>query len=289
MVKNINSNKPVTIFLHIPKAGGSTLRTIIARQYDRKSVFITSNPPEAGINKFKKLSERDKKKYSAIMGHLDFGFHELLPEPLTYTYITMLREPIARAISQYYWIRQTPRAYGYKESQSMSLPDFIQSGIKKDMDNCQTRFLSGKGQSIAYGECSRELLEIAKKNIQEKFAVAGLLERYDETLILYKKYLGWNFPLYIKENITYKKPKLGEISETALAVIKKYNEYDLELYQYVKERFEELIGQQSEDFARELKEFKSFNTYQPLVKSYYFYRSALGKINSLNKKIIKSK
>lgn len=44
-----------------------------------------------------------------------------------------------------------------------------------------------------YGQCSPEMLESAKKNLQD-FAAVGLTERYNETLILLKRAFNWHNP-----------------------------------------------------------------------------------------------
>jgi hypothetical protein len=69
----------------------------------------------------------------------------------------------------------------------MSLDDYVCSGITTEMDNDQVRLISGVGGQIKFGECSRKHLEDAQENIRNHFCMAGISERFDETLLLIKK------------------------------------------------------------------------------------------------------
>jgi len=61
---------------------------------------------------FKKLPPDASNSIRFIRGHFEFGVHKYLYRP--YTYITMLRHPIERAISWYYFVKQNPDSVFYK-------------------------------------------------------------------------------------------------------------------------------------------------------------------------------
>ena len=262
--KNTNQERSV-IFLHIPKAAGSTLHRIIERQYKLSAIFtIDGSRAQKSIDEFKSLPEAQRKKIKVLKGHMMFGLHEFLPQPSTY--ITILRDPVDRIISHYYYALQCgPKHYLYNAitSQHMSLKDFICSGISSELNNGQTRLLSGVegvGTITGFGQRSTEILERAKKNLREHFVVVGLSNKFDETLILLKRAFGWKNLCYIKKNVTRNRPRREDISKDTLNLIEKYNELDIELFKYTKERFEELISQQGFSFDKELKEFKLSNS-----------------------------
>jgi len=180
----MRSRKDLTlIFLHIPKTGGSTLRNLIKRNYKGQPIFsIDGRRARKSIEAFKKLPEAQRKSFKVLQRHMLFGLHEFLSSPSTY--ITMLRDPIERIISHYYYVLRDPEHYPYLykkvKSQNMSLnislKDYVISGISTELDNGQTRLLSGM-KNVDFGCCPREMLEIAKKNLREHFAVIGLMER----------------------------------------------------------------------------------------------------------------
>ena len=83
-------------------------------------------------------------------------------------------------------------------------------------------------------------MEIAKKNIEQHFSVVGLMERFDESLMLLKQHLGWKIPFYQPQNVNKKRPQ-EEADREVIKVIERTNELDLLLYEYVKERFEQQV------------------------------------------------
>jgi hypothetical protein len=259
------------IFLRVPKTAGTTLRRVIRRQYEPAAIFaIDAARVQESIEEFMRLPEVQKDRIRALVGLMGFGLHEFLPWPSTY--ITMLRDPVDRVISFYYYVRRSPHVglHNMVAFQDMSLEDFVCSGISTEIDNGQTRRLSGvtgvagEDTAIGFGECPIEILETARKNLLKHFTVVGLTERFDETIILLRRMFGWGAPpFYVKGKVARNRRRREDVSEDILAVIEKYNRLDIELYQYVQERFEELVRQQNPSFAMELRIFKLLNkTYQ---------------------------
>jgi len=294
MANTVQNNKQgkAVIFLHIPKAAGSTLNSVIERQFEAAATFkIDGFRIRESIDEFKKMPGAKRETIKLLHGHMFFGLHQFLPRPSTY--ITMLRDPVDRVISHYYHVLRHSNHYLHEEvkSRDMSLKDYVSSGISVELDNGQTRDISGEGIyqipfpniGIGYGQCSTEMLERAKKHLREHFAVVGFLERFDETLILLKRTFGWGNPCYVKSNVGENRPYKRDISKDTLKVIEKYNELDIELYKYAGEVFEGLINKQllSSSFERELKEFKLLNKY--CGKIYIFSQRVKRKLKKLAK------
>lgn len=264
MIKIEQSAKPqqVVIFIHIPKTGGMTLQRILEKQYKFNNTFtINSRYFYESIEQFKHLPESQRAAIKLLQGHMFFGLHEFLPMPCSY--ITILRNPIDRIISHYYYVIQNPTHYLYQSviSQKMNLRDYVCSGLSPELDNCQTRLLSGVQEPIGVGQCSFELLEKAKTNLKSHFAVVGLLERFNETLILLKENFRWKMPFYIRQNKTQKPSNYNykNISPEILEAIIKNNKLDIKLYKYGEKLFEELIVKQDKHFQSEVLAFSIFN------------------------------
>lgn len=248
------------IFLHLPKTAGSTLHKIIERQYKSKSIYSIDNfRTQESAAEFKSLPEAQRSEIQVLKGHMRFGLHEYLPQPSSY--ITILREPVDRVISHYYYVLRKPNHYLYEQvtSKNMTLKDYVSSGITRELDNSQTRLLSSIAADIPFGKCSPDVLESAKKNLEEHFAVIGLADKFDETLILLKRAFNWKTPFYIKANITKNRPLKEDISQETLEVIKKYNELDTELFNYAKQKFEEQINQLGKSFEMEMAQLNLLN------------------------------
>jgi hypothetical protein len=278
--------KPLLIFLHIPKTAGTTFNRIIDREYGTSSVFSLYEPrAREAMAELLEMSEAQRSSIRVLRGHEFFGMHEFFRPPAIY--FTMLREPVDRIVSHYYYVRRASKHRFHRTvtSQNMSLEEYICRGRSKELDNGQVRLLAGHkaNDHFDFGQCSEEILEIAKSNLQKHFAVAGLTERFDETLILLRRSLRWRrFPFYIRQNTTKNRLLKDSLSTEALNVIKKYNELDVRLYEYVRERFDESIGYQGADFRRELRRFHIMNgCYQ---EAHAKFRYITSKVRTLTKK-----
>ena len=92
------------IFLHVPKTAGTTLNRLIEWEYNLFEMY--SVDPVLfrwSAAHLRKLSQRRLQKTRMFKGHMLFGLHEVLPQPATY--ITVLRDPIDRMISAFYFMR----------------------------------------------------------------------------------------------------------------------------------------------------------------------------------------
>jgi len=178
---NFRTNAGSTlIFLHIHKTAGTALHKIIRRQNKRSTVYSKHGFfPQKFNDSFKELPAAMREKLRYVKAPMYFGLHESLSQPSTY--VTMLRDPIDRVISHYYMVLQTPAdvvhndvtsqrlgledfaVYNEVKSRRMSLEDFARSGLLAELENGQTRFLSGTGPEVGFGQCSNEALEKAKK------------------------------------------------------------------------------------------------------------------------------
>jgi len=277
------------IFVHLPKTAGSTVNHILYRMYDERQICqitkevdganghgwtsLNSNPSRRSRFKSQKKSLRvtipelqelpaaRRAQIKLLMGYQSFGLHDFLPNPCTY--MTLLRDPVDRVISHYYYVLRMPThpLHNRVKSLNMSLEEYVESGIATDLDNDQLRRLAAVGgkDNIAFGQCSRELLLRGIDNLNTHFAVVGLTERFDESVILMKRALSWRaFPYYIRRNLTKKRTAVTDIPKRTIRVIERCNQFDCELYEYVRRNFDKAVEENG--IADEVKRFKSLNT-----------------------------
>ena len=251
--KTNKEKSPVVIFLHIPKAAGTTLRDILYRQYEKEYIYeLDGQNFVRSLEDFKQLDPKEKEKVRLLMGHMYFGLHELLPSPPMY--ITMLRNPVEKVISYYYFVSRlnTHADYELIKSQNISLKEYC-SMNRPNMCNAQTRFIAGENFSKVNNE--PKMLEQAKTNLREHFSIVGITEKFDETLMLMKQKLGWNSsPYYYRRNtnrsVSYVPHK---IKEDTIATIREYNQLDIELYKYANELFKRDLSMSNHgNFKRDL-------------------------------------
>ena len=236
----MNGEGPAVIFLHIPKTGGTTLQHILQRCYRRNQIctFKDANR-QSQIEDFKKLATNKREAYHLIQGHLFFGFHRHLPG--NSIYITLLREPIARTLSFYYYAKSHPDHYLYSSltNDHVDLRVMLKEGraMTDEFFNLQTRMIAGEEWNDPKRPADRAALERAKENLQNRFVV-GLTEEFDASLRLMSQRFGWNVKSYTKKNVTRRKPRNDTLDTETLALLREANAFDIELYQFARELFE---------------------------------------------------
>jgi len=243
------------IFIHNPKTGGRTLRRITDRQYEPNEVVVIPREHYHSSTVAQHLAGPGKDRPRLIRGHIPFGVHALLP--FESAYITLLREPVDRVLSQYSSMLERRRRWMFRDGEPITLEEYVSSGCTKEVDNVQTRRLSGVDPP--FRQCSRDMLDRAKQNLTDHFAVVGLTEKFDHTLMLFRRILGWKYILYFRMNVTKARVARASVSNEVQDLIASYNQLDIELYRYATDRFEALVRQQGPDFEAEVQTFKRVN------------------------------
>jgi hypothetical protein len=215
-------------------------------QHETIHLNILDKPLDAEMERIP-LEERSRARL--LWGHMPYGAHKHMPRRCEY--ITVLREPIGRVISVYKHILSTPshKLHDRLFEGKIGLEEYIESGMDMGQThNSQTRQLSG----WQFGPLNREALEEAKRNLQG-FLVAGLTERFEETIVLLRRVLGLRFPLYVTRNVS----RPLDVSERAVTLISARNELDRELYAFGRDLFLEKIARQDRSFALEVSIFRA--------------------------------
>jgi hypothetical protein len=252
-------------FVHIPRTGGGTLSTAVAKNYaPQRSPGNYQRGPEKTRNALARIAANPG-TWQAVGDHVPYGLY-LRYLPADTRYITVLREPVDRVLSHYHFhaqagsaassgatklrkmwqdlltLERIEREGGEDTGEKILLPadaEFsLEEGLRRRIciyDNFMTRFLWG-GESL-FGELPPDALERAKRNI-ENFWFVGLRERLDESIVLLGQKLGVGLMPYYLRHVSQKRPPLEETSEELRAMIAEYNSLDVELYAFARERFE---------------------------------------------------
>jgi len=269
------NSQSIVVYIHIPKGGGTTLSDWIYEQLRDTSTEMHQDEEDGWLNsgvfyyssgyvrgpytqdvvRIKRILPRSDLK--AVLGHCNFGIHEQLARPASY--ITMLRHPVERVLSLYHFEKLIEAKFG--EHQGVKIPadttieSFVQSPPFKDVDNGQTRRISGLSPAI--GGCTDAMLKQAKYNLHKHFAVVGLTERFDETLVLLKQTFAWNKDVfYYPKNTNPGRATVANESPDTIDVIQAHNAFDCELYHFAMELLEEEITRRGTAFQELLEEFR---------------------------------
>lgn len=248
-------------FIHIPKTAGSTLRYILYRMYKPNQVFpVYSESATSAEIKISQLKVEQPETISLILGHIPYGVFG--KTDFANTFITVLRDPIDRIISHYYFVKRSPDHHLYSEiaSQNLTLDEYVLSGISTELDNGQTRMLcDASSLDIPFGKCTESMLKEAEFNVSNRIATVGLTEDFDRSIIFMKRMFGWRQPYYVSQNRSHSRSQKPEISPKIIEHIKEQNQYDIALYEYARVLFYERIRNQGNGFEQEVKHFQTVN------------------------------
>jgi len=256
----------VIIFLHIPKTAGTTINDIFRKNF-REDEFFDIYHYDYALEKYQQLSKDDKAQLKVIKGHFPFGIHQILGI-FSFRYITFLRNPIDRVISQYYHSLNTPSDVYHQalKKNGVSLENCLGPGLIPD--NLQVRYLSGTTQ-LPFGACTQDHLEQAKKNLLNHCAF-GMAEQFDESLLWLKQFWPIQDMIYMKRQVTFGRPKTLDTPPETIAKIKAHHHLDLQLYDFAQKKFQENLQTLGKPFQTELQKFQQQLKENNAVNDLYF-------------------
>ena len=73
------NTKPTVIFLHVPKAAGTSLRMVLRWQYRASGAYCVDGNVLEAKARLMAMSVETRASLRAIWGHVAFGWHELIP------------------------------------------------------------------------------------------------------------------------------------------------------------------------------------------------------------------
>ncbi len=260
----MHSNSEIVIFIHIPKAAGTTFYQVLDHQYKAQHILYIKEgmSKQRSIDSFKQLPKKKKARLRCIRGHMPLGLHQWLPKPATY--ITILRNPVKRVMSQYYYIRRTPVHHLHSKliEKNVSLETYVRMMSDMNTTNLQTRWVAGcvdfDSVMPPYEDLPANALDLAKENIENSFSVCGLIERFDESLLLMQKILGWKNIYYMRRNVGKRRASEEQSPAATLRLIEEYEEKDLELFEYAAKRLTEMLNTHCID-DKQVRQFRTMN------------------------------
>jgi hypothetical protein len=247
--ENSQGGDVCVVFLHIPKTAGRTFRSTLVLNYPRSQTIHLDTLDRPLGDQMERIPLERRSNARLLWGHMPYGAHEQMPHRCEY--VTILREPIQRAISVYKYILRAPGhvLHGPVVDGKINLEEYVESGMDEGQtDNSQTRQLSGR----QFGALGPEALADAQNNL-EGFLVAGLTERFEETFVLLRRALRLRLPLYITRNVSAP----FEASARAVDLLRARNELDVELYRFAQDHFIRKVAGQAPSFGFEASAFRA--------------------------------
>jgi len=229
------ANRPRKIlFDHLPKCGGSSLNVYLSLHYPRKKTFsIDGWAPAESIDKFKNLSQNKRHGYDLVKGHFA---HELLDyvHPDCFK-VTVLREPVDRIISHYFYAKRTPGHYLYPKivERGMSLEEYATSGLSGELRNWYTTHFSGLALSDAE-KYPEESVTKAIEVLLARYDIIGLLNNFASFVETLQRKAKLRYEYKDgKDNVTKDRLSLYDVSPSTLEKIEKINHLDIAFYKRI--------------------------------------------------------
>lgn len=248
-------SKEAIIFLHLPKTAGTTLNRLIEWEYPLREMYsIDPVLFEWSAGHLRKLSKRRLGCMRMFKGHMLFGLHQVLPQPSTY--ITVLRNPVDRVLSAFYYMRnyRLHPQYWKLRREKWTVERFVERSTR---DNVQCKIIAAADY---HSPCTQDILERAIDHLDRYFSVVGLSERFEESLALMKLRFGWQLNSYSSFNVTRARPQKADLPQTTLELITERNRFDVALYEHALKQFDAAVAKQESEVSRIAAELKAART-----------------------------
>lgn len=226
--------KKTLLFDHIPKTGGTTIKSILRRVYNR--VLVLDPNPGESMKAFRDLNYSERRSYDAIVGHTAHELLDAVPEPVES--FTMLRRPTSRVVSHYYHVCRDESHVYHDKARHLQLSEYVSSGVADDRlrNHYCARFSGWSPDEVR--EAPKGAFEKAKEQLRD-FSLVGITERFDESLLEARKQFGWVLPpIYAKRNVSHKRPSVSELKDETRRAIREATGYDQALYDWARNRFQ---------------------------------------------------
>ncbi|XP_077993166.1 galactosylceramide sulfotransferase-like, partial [Glandiceps talaboti] len=258
------------IFIKTHKTASSTTATIIDRfglkrgltfgiPY-RNHLFDESRPFSQTMLVNSKSSPR--KKFNIIANHLVYNREALDMVIPRATYVTILRHPVKKFESTFGYYRiakvmELTNKNGNPLEHFMENPDMY---MKKYNFTMKKQLRNGMMYNLGFNHRYDEDVDVINQTIaklDKELDLVLLADYYDESLILLKSRLCWEFEdiLYISKGDRTENRRY-EISPSLASKIEKWNQADVLLYEHFNETFWKKVKEYGPKFEADLIEFK---------------------------------
>ena len=209
------------IFIHIPKTGGTTINAAM-----NNSAWQT----KPGFN-YRHIIADKTSNSGDIFDPVNIEKYK------AYTIFMMLRDPIDRIISEYYFIKDRKEFIDLIKNKPKDFKAYIKS---RQTQNYVVNFLKGRRIYDLHTAKEQDLKDILEA--VEKLPIhMGVFENFSESLTYFSENTGikWKKKIEVKR-MTFKRPKPSEISNEIRELIIENNQLDVQLYNYAVKKFNEL-------------------------------------------------
>jgi hypothetical protein len=222
---------PRIVFFHLPRTGGTALsKDILFPNFPRSRWCNVNFAPEMepldGAHRPLMWPAWRRARIRLLAGHMPFGFAAHFPGPSEY--VTLVRDPIARTISDYYFCRNNPSNPAHEAAIALPLVEFVGRGYAFTQ-NCYARWLSNEPFGAHFRDPD-EMLRRALTNLSQ-FSFIGITEQFEVAVKRLCRKYGLVPHAATKVNRNAATPEAGLVSDEEREVIRRANALDLVIYE----------------------------------------------------------
>jgi len=226
-VRSRPESSEAVLFMHIPKTAGTAFREAIIANYRPSEVaYLYPDPPGyllAGLDDLP-LSQREKLRF--VIGHFRFGVHTMLPQESSY--VTIVRDPIRRVISQYLYL--LPELETAPEELARLIVEMLENRQTVNLDNLMVRYFGGVADDdFPPGSIDRSIYDVAVHNLCTKFQFVGHQEYANEAYARLRPQFHWKARPSLD---VVNKGRIADLEafEPVREAIRRFNRWDCQLY-----------------------------------------------------------
>ena len=225
------------LFMHIAKTAGTAFREVIAENYKQSEIaYLYPDPPGLLTYKLELLPEEQRRGFRLVIGHFQYGVHNLFPQECKY--VTIVREPVARVISHYrYILEKQDGGSAIKMDSAAALIEMLERRDTVNLDNLMVRCFAGIDEKdVPPGQINEEVYALAVYHLETDFSFVGYQERASEAYTALQQRFHWK-PRAALENVNKGRFSGKQKYESGRAAIEHFNCWDCRLYAHIRQLF----------------------------------------------------
>jgi hypothetical protein len=223
------------VYIHIPKAAGTSHREYLTRVYGKKSIFWYGLNSESEI-----FNKKEVAKAPVVGGHRPLGFY---PAAYKALYTSIIRDPVERAVSFFNyrtakpsekydkkWVKEQESALEYWRAHGID-PASMRKSIenceefRRDISNLQCRYLSRHGATFTG----------VRKTFQQTNMIVGVFDHLQKFNGFFQSELSYAIENNLRANTASTGYSAEILAEPGLVeLIRSLNAEDQRLYDFVR-------------------------------------------------------
>lgn len=180
-----------------------------------------------------------------ISGHMPYGLHEKIKSD--HLYATVLRNPVDRSWSQVRRIARDDPSVA-----SVEIADLFAS--RRLIDNQQVRMIAGC--TDVEQVCDEVMLDDAKRNLRDSYALIGFTESFDRFLKVLAQGLGWPSLLFRSRNASAAMKEQPDDDQRA--ILATHSRFDEDLVEYARS----IASVKEQNFGNLLKKSRALESFE---------------------------